>query len=84
MDEKLAPISSYVIILGVIGLMAYFGLTDIGKPMSGETVVVAGAAGAVGMAVGQIVKIYECRVIGVAGRDEKIRLLKGDLVRCCY
>src|SRR5699024_12272463 len=58
------------------GLTAYFGLTEIGKPRPGETIVVSGAAGAVGSTVGQIGKILGCRVIGIAGTDEKIAMLK--------
>ena len=65
-------------ILGMTGLTAYFGLLDIGKPKSLETVVVSGAAGAVGMVVGQIAKIQGCHVIGIAGSDEKIKLLKEE------
>ena len=58
------------------GLTAYFGLTEIGKPQKGETIVVSGAAGAVGTIVGQIGKIMGCRVVGIAGSDEKVDLLK--------
>ena len=65
-------------ILGMTGLTAYFGLLDIGKPKSAETVVVSGAAGAVGMVVGQIAKIQGCHIIGIAGSDEKIKLLKEE------
>ena len=57
------------------GLTAYFGLMHIGKPKAGETVVISGAAGAVGVVVGQIAKMQGCRVIGIAGSDEKIKLL---------
>lgn len=53
------------------GLTAYFGLLDIGRPKEGETVVVSGAAGAVGSTVGQIAKIKGARVVGIAGSDEK-------------
>jgi len=77
-DITVAPASYYLGILGMNGLTAYFGLVDIGKPKTGETVVVSGAAGAVGMAVGQIAKIYGCRVIGIAGSDKKIKTLKED------
>jgi NADPH:quinone reductase len=70
-DEKIAPLSYYLGILGMPGLTAYFGLLDIGKPQKGETVVVSGAAGAVGMVVGQIAKIKGCRVVGIAGDDAK-------------
>jgi NADPH-dependent curcumin reductase CurA len=68
----------YLGILGIPGLTAYFGLLDIGKPKAGETVVVSGAAGAVGMVVGQIAKIKGCRVVGLAGSDEKVTMLKQE------
>jgi len=74
-DTTLAPESYFLGILGLTGLTAYFGLMYIGKPKTGETVVVSGAAGAVGMAVGQIAKIQGCYVVGIAGSDEKIKLL---------
>ncbi len=77
-DIKLAPESYYLSILGMTGLTAYFGLMHIGKPKAGETVVVSGAAGAVGIVVGQIAKIQGCRVVGIAGTDKKIDLLKSD------
>jgi NADPH-dependent curcumin reductase CurA len=72
-DPKLAPISTALGILGMPGLTAYFGLLEIGKPQPGETVVVSGAAGAVGSLVGQIAKIMGCHVVGIAGTDEKVR-----------
>ncbi len=77
-DTAIAPPSYYLGILGMTGLTAFFGLMDIGKPKAGETVVVSGAAGAVGVVVGQIAKIQGCRVIGIAGTDEKIALLKKE------
>jgi NADPH-dependent curcumin reductase len=61
------------------GMTAYFGLLDIGKPKAGETVVVSGAAGAVGSVVGQIAKIKGCRVIGIAGGADKCRYLTEKL-----
>jgi len=75
-DATIAPPSYYLGILGMPGLTAYFGLIHIGKPKAGETLVVSGAAGAVGVVVGQIGKIMGCRVVGIAGSDEKIALLK--------
>jgi NADPH:quinone reductase len=66
-------------VLGIPGLTAYFGLLDIGQPREGETVVVSGAAGAVGMTVCQIAKIKGCRVVGIAGSDEKNRYLIDQL-----
>ncbi|MEO6831265.1 MAG: NADP-dependent oxidoreductase [Chitinophagaceae bacterium] len=75
-DASVAPLSYHLDVLGMTGLTAYFGLTEIGKPKAGETVVVSGAAGAVGLVVGQIAKIQGCRVVGIAGSDEKIELLK--------
>ena len=71
-----APISYYLGLLGMPGLTAYFGLLDICQPKAGETVVVSGAAGAVGMVVGQLAKIRGARVIGTAGSDEKVAYLK--------
>lgn len=75
-DPEAAPLSAYLGILGMTGLTAYIGLTEIGKSEEGETLVVSGAAGAVGSVVGQIGKIKGCRVIGIAGSDEKVELLK--------
>ena len=74
-DASLAPASYYLGILGMTGLTAYFGLMHIGKPKAGETVVVSGAAGAVGAVVGQIAKIQGCHVVGIAGSEEKVQLL---------
>lgn len=75
-DGSKAPLSAYLGILGMTGLTAYLGLHQIGKPVAGETLVVSGAAGAVGSVVGQIGKILGLTVIGIAGTDEKIDLLK--------
>ncbi len=77
-DTDLAPASYYLGVLGMTGLTAYFGLMHIGKPKAGETVVVSGAAGAVGIVVGQIAKIHGCHVVGIAGSDEKINSLKTE------
>ena len=74
-EASVAPLTYQLDVLGMTGLTAYFGLMDIGKPKAGETVVVSGAAGAVGLVVGQIAKIHGCRVVGIAGSDEKIKLL---------
>jgi NADPH-dependent curcumin reductase CurA len=78
-DPSLAPISTALGVLGMPGLTAYFGLLDIADPKPGETVVVSGAAGAVGSAAGQIAKIRGCRVVGIAGGDEKVRHIIDDL-----
>ncbi|MBT8184238.1 MAG: NADP-dependent oxidoreductase [Eudoraea sp.] len=77
-DPQKAPLSAYLGILGLTGLTAYLGLMEIGKPKKGETLVVSGAAGAVGSIVGQIGRILEMRVIGIAGSDEKVEMLKKD------
>ncbi len=78
-DPNLAPVTTALGVLGMPGLTAYFGLVDIGEPREGETVVVSGAAGAVGMTVCQIAKIKGCRVIGIAGSDEKNEYLEHEL-----
>ncbi|WP_064094255.1 NADP-dependent oxidoreductase [Rossellomorea aquimaris] len=78
-DPNVAPISTHLGILGLTGLTAYFGLLDIGQPKEGETVVVSGAAGAVGSVVGQIAKIKGARVVGIAGSDEKVSYLTETL-----
>jgi len=65
--------------LGANGLTAYFGLLDVGKPRSGETLVVSAAAGATGSIAGQLGKIHGCRVVGIAGSDEKCKWIKDDL-----
>lgn len=72
------PDSYYIGIIGMPGLTAYFGLIFICEPQPGETVVVSGAAGAVGLVVGQIAKIIGCHVVGITGSDEKVQLLKGQ------
>ncbi|QLE02931.1 NADP-dependent oxidoreductase [Galbibacter sp. BG1] len=77
-DGEQAPLSAYLGILGMTGLTAFFGLTDIGKPKEGETIVVSGAAGAVGSVVGQIAKIRGLKVVGIAGTDEKVEMLTSD------
>lgn len=78
-DPNLSPITAALHVAGMPGLTAYFGLIDIGKPKAGETVVVSGAAGAVGSVAGQIAKLKGCRVVGIAGSDEKLAYLKNEL-----
>ena len=77
-NPTIAPPSYYLGILGMPGLTAYFGLLEICKPKAGETGVVSGAAGAVGMVVGQLARIQGCRVVGITGSDEKARILKSE------
>jgi NADPH-dependent curcumin reductase CurA len=77
-DGNIAPLSAYLGVLGMTGLTAFLGLNEIGKPKAGETIVISGAAGAVGSVVGQIAKILGLHVIGIAGSDEKIEMLTSD------
>ncbi|MFA6957194.1 MAG: NADP-dependent oxidoreductase [Thermoanaerobaculia bacterium] len=79
LDPAIAPISTALGVLGTPGLTAYFGLLDICDPRSGETVVVSGAAGAIGMLAGQIAKIRGCRVVGIVGADAKVSWLIDEL-----
>jgi NADPH-dependent curcumin reductase CurA len=74
-DASLAPLATYLNVLGMPGMTAYFGLLEIGDPQPGDTVVVSGAAGAVGATVGQIAKIKGCRAVGIAGGPEKCSML---------
>jgi NADPH-dependent curcumin reductase CurA len=70
-EPSAAPLTTYLNVLGLPGMTAYWGLLDVGQPKAGETVVVSGAAGAVGATVGQVAKIKGCRVVGIAGGREK-------------
>jgi NADPH-dependent curcumin reductase CurA len=78
-DPSRASLPTYLGTLGMPGLTAYFGLLEVGALADGETVVVSGAAGAVGTVVGQIAKIKGCRVVGIAGGAEKCRWLVDEL-----
>ena len=75
-DSAVAPVSSFLGVLGMPGLTAYYGLFELGQPQEGETVFVSGAAGAVGSAAGQMAKIAGCRVVGSAGSAAKIEWLR--------
>lgn len=70
-DLRAGSITQWLNVLGMPGMTGYFGLMDIGQPKPGETVVVSGAAGAVGQTVGQLAKIKGCRAVGIAGGQEK-------------
>jgi NADPH-dependent curcumin reductase CurA len=76
---KIEPLTHLLSVYGVAGLTAYFGLIEIGKPKAGETVVVSAAAGSVGSIVGQIAKIKDCRVVGIAGGKDKCHWLTSEL-----
>jgi NADPH-dependent curcumin reductase CurA len=78
-DTSLAPAPVHLGLLGMTGLTAYFGLLDVGRPEPGQTVVVSGAAGAVGSVAGQIARIRGCRVVGIAGGPEKCAWLVDEL-----
>ena len=77
--ESDIDLSSFLGTLGMPGRTAYFGLNRVGKPQSGETLVVSAASGAVGTVVGQLGKIYGCRVVGIAGGPEKCAYVKDTL-----
>jgi len=79
LDPTQAPISTAVGVLGMPGFTAYAGLLEIGQPKAGETVVVAAASGAVGQVVGQIAKLKGCRVVGIAGADDKCAYVVNEL-----
>ena len=79
LDPKIAPVSTALGVLGMPGMTAYFGFLDICKPQPGETVLVSGAAGAVGSLVGQIARIKGCRAVGIAGADDKVKWLVNEL-----
>ncbi len=74
-DTKSFPPGYHLGILGMPGLTAYFGIMEIGRPKTGETVVISGAAGAVGIVAGQIAKLQGATVLGIAGTDEKCKML---------
>ena len=78
-DTTSVPASYYLGILGMPGMTAWFGLNEIGKPKSGETLVVSAASGAVGSVVGQLAKIAGCRVVGIAGGAAKCDYVTGEL-----
>jgi len=81
LDPNAAPISTALGVLGMTGMTAYFGLLDVCDPKPGETVLVSGAAGAVGSIVGQIAKIKGCKAVGIAGGDDKVEYI---LRECGY
>ena len=78
-DAGRAPLSYYLGVLGMPGLTAYFGLTEIGQPKPGETVVVSAASGAVGSVVGQLARLWGCRAVGIAGGAQKCAYVTGEL-----
>jgi NADPH-dependent curcumin reductase CurA len=78
-DPSVAPLPKWLDVLGMPGLTAYFGLLDIGRPEPGQTVVVSGAAGAVGGLVGQLAKLQGARAVGIAGGAEKCHYVTGEL-----
>ena len=78
-DPRVAPLPTFLNVLGMTGMTAYFGLLETGQPRLGDTVVVSAAAGAVGSIVGQIAKIKGCRAVGIAGGADKCGYLVSDL-----
>ena len=78
-DRRLGSPTQWLNVLGMPGMTGYFGLMDVGQPKPGETVVVSGAAGAVGQTVGQLAKIKGCRVVGIAGGKAKCDWVVNEL-----
>jgi NADPH-dependent curcumin reductase CurA len=78
-DPNLAPLPMYLGTLGMTGMTAYFGILEVGELQEGDNVLVSGAAGAVGSVVGQIAKIKNCKVIGIAGGVDKCNYLIQEL-----
>ena len=78
-DLALGKLPQWLNVLGMPGMTAYFGLLDIGQPQPGQTVVVSGAAGAVGQTVGQLAKVKGCRAVGIAGGEAKCRFVVEEL-----
>jgi len=78
-EPRVAPLPTFLNVLGMTGMTAYFGLLETSQPQPGDTVVVSAAAGAVGSVVGQIAKIKGCRSVGIAGGADKCRYLVADL-----
>ena len=78
-DLRMGTLSQWLNALGMPGMTAYFGLLETGQPKAGETVVVSGAAGAVGQTVGQVAKIKGCRVVGIAGGPDKCDFVVKEL-----
>ncbi|HSM22346.1 MAG TPA: NADP-dependent oxidoreductase [Rubrivivax sp.] len=78
-DLRLGTLTQWLNVLGMPGMTAYFGLLEVGQPQAGDTVVVSGAAGAVGQTVGQLAKIKGCRVVGIAGGPAKCEWVVGEL-----
>ena len=78
-NPDLAPIQTALGVLGMPGMTAYFGLFEVCKPVPGDTVVVSAASGAVGQLVGQLAKLTNCKVIGIAGSEEKCSYLENSL-----
>ncbi len=78
-DPKMAPLPTYIGTLGMPGMTAYFGITEVGKIKEGDVVLVSGAAGAVGSIVGQVAKIKGCTVVGIAGGIDKCKYVVDEL-----
>ncbi|HZF80069.1 MAG TPA: NADP-dependent oxidoreductase [Rubrivivax sp.] len=78
-DLRVGSLTQWLNVLGMPGMTGYFGLMDVGQPKAGETVVVSGAAGAVGQTVGQLAKVKGCRVVGIAGGPDKCKWVVDEL-----